>query len=192
MIELGRSISGLFRHPGYVSGRPYSTFPGYSAAAAVGAADTVYLYGFPVFHPVTIASLQMRIVTSGAGSSVKMGVWANSPVSNRPLGAPLIADNTGVATTSNNTTASADVTDTPLQPGWYWVGSKFTGTLPQPVCITSGSLWHAFQMGNAGAALVVMGLSSSDTYSNNLPTFAEGASFSSVIGTVPIVGFTVA
>lgn len=177
-------------HSPYIAGRPYSTYPGYAASSAVAAVDTIYLYQFPVYSLITVTSLQVRVVTGGAGSSVKMAIYANSSVSDRPLGAPVIVDNTGQATTANNTTVSADTTDTVLLPGFYWVASKYTGTLPAVQSIVTGSLWHPFTTGNAGAALVVMGLSSADTYSNNMPTFAEGASFSSVVGTVPIVGFT--
>lgn len=169
-------------HPGYISGNYYNTWPHrmVTAGAAVAAIDIIYFYPFNVQFPITVKTLVIRVVALGAGSSLKSAIWADSPVSHRPLGAPLIVDNTGQTTQANNTNVEADTTDTALGPGWYWAGSKFTGTLPT-VITTDTSEGHDFYYhGGTIAAIARTGLSFADTYSNNMPTLAEGASFTEV------------
>ena len=121
---------------------------------------------------MTFTNGAIRVATGGAGSSVKVGIWANSTVSGRPVGAPVIADNTGAATTGTGQIA-VTLAATTLQPGWYWIGSKFTGTLPSTVSGSGVLGWGFHQGGNVSATQI----SFADTYSNNMPTLAEGASF---------------
>lgn len=192
MVNVERAPFNL--HPGHRASAFYSTFPWQTpgSATAVAATDTLYLYPFYMFRPATIVSLHLRIQTGGAGSAIKSGIWANSPVSHRPLGAPLVADNTGQATTASTTTTAADITDTPLAPGWYWAGSKATGTLPVMYSVPTSNLFCSAFMGfgTSTAALVGSGISIASTYADNLPTLAGGASFTNHTGGgIPVLIF---
>jgi hypothetical protein len=112
----------------------------------------------------------------------------------------VIAFNTGVATTSSSTTVSMDTADTLLAAGWYWAGSKFTGTLPSLSGITSAQGDQVQLFGattNTGAVLgsgMPMGLSAPDTYSNDIAALSlTGATFTEVSNAViPHIGFGVA
>lgn len=178
-------------HPGYKAGTgTYPMIEGPVTTAAIPAADKLYLYPFILYSPITFTAGQMRVGTGGAGSSVKVGIWANSPVSNRPLGAPLFADNTGVATTSNSTNVAPALAGS-LAPGVYWSGAKFTGTLPQMVIIPGSNVIVARLAGYSGGSLILTGLSIDDAYSNDLPTIAEGATFTALsVQSVPVLGLT--
>lgn len=172
-------------HPGYLAGLYYPTFRGLRAALAVAAVDVIYLYPFRLYAAVTIKTLVLRVTTGGASSAAKQAIWANSVVSMRPLGAPLIADNTGVATTGSATNAEANTTDTFLGPGWYWAGSKYQATLPSMLAVQVSNGFCGAFMGLLSIQSV--GLSFADAYANNMPTFAEGASFTEVTTSVPII-----
>lgn len=179
------------KHPGYLTGRYYSTVPNQiGSAAAPNAVDTLYLYPFAVFAPVAITSLVLRTGTGGAGSSVKTGIWANNPATNKPSGAPLIVDNTGAATTSSNTNVSISASGS-LQPGFYWMGAKFTGTLPTVSCIQAANQYMSYLMGfDTSGLLIANAISMSDTFSNNMPTIATNQSFTVVgVGGVPAIAF---
>ena len=183
-------------HPGYISGRYYVGNHGslVTTTVAVGAVDTIYFNLMFLPFAVSIAALLARTGTGGAGSSMKSAVWANSSVSNRPLGAPLIVDNTGQATTGSSTNVEVAVSPSVTLPsGFYWYGTKFTGTLPTMVAM--GGTSQAFPVwGGAPAnnALIAVGISFADAFANNMPTFAEGASFTvNTTANQPVLGFKV-
>lgn len=175
------SAATLGLHPGYIASKTYNTFYGAVATgSAVPAVDTIYFYPWPVFAPITIASGYLRVVTGGAGSSAKCGIWANSTVSGRPLGAPLTADNTGVATTSSSANANLVLSVT-LPVGLYWIGTKFTGTLPTCVSVSNSTPITFFYVPFAASGGINnFAISFADAYGNNMPTLAEGATFSAV------------
>lgn len=177
------SSRALGLHPGYISGRTYATVPGMSpTGAAVPAVDVVYLYPFQILSRVAVASLRIRVTSAGTGSSAKGAIWANSFTSMRPLGAPLLVDNTGVVTTAGNADASLAASGT-LNPGIYWAGTKHTGTLPQTLSIPANNTWVAFMVGLATAGGAAQNAYSfADAYANNMPTFSEGASFTMLNG----------
>lgn len=162
-------------HPGYVAGRYYATVRSRSPAAAITAIDLLYVYPFPIFSTILVKTLAARVTTAGTASAIKMGIYADHPTLHRPTGAPLIADNTGVATTSNNTTAEADVTDTILGPGWYWAANKHTGTLPSMVGVDAADVVINLWGGTTNNPTARPLLSIADTYSNALPTTFNGA-----------------
>lgn len=169
-------------HPGYLASRQYTLFAGATQNNTLGAIDTIYFYPFYVPKRLVFSSGAIRSATGGAGSSVKIGIWANSTVSGRPVGAPLAADNTGASTTGTGQIAIA-ISGT-LEAGWYWIGTKTTGTSPSLVS-TNGVLGWAMPQGGAVSATQI---SFADTYSNSMPTLAEGASFTSVTsGGAPVL-----
>lgn len=170
--------AALSPHPGYTAGRYYPTTTNtVSISAAVPATNTVYLYLFYVPRTVTITHLGARVVTGQSGSAIKTGIWAN--LNGRPYGAPLAADNTGVATETTGSTVDSPAAIT-LQTGWYWFGSKCTGTLPTLVSLTA---LHRNDVHYGVTSLASAGhpaLSIASTYANDMPTFTDSETWGSV------------
>ena len=170
-------------HPGYIPGKQYTLWNGPVANTAMAAVDTVYFYPFYIPRTINFVSGAIRVATGGAGSSVKVGIWANSPASGAPLGAPVYVDNTGVATTGTGQITINFGVGT-LREGWVWIGIKTTGT-PPTIVSTAGVMGWAMPQRSAVSAY---GLSFGDAYANAMPTLAEGASFSTLNATgVPIL-----
>lgn len=176
----GISVIGLFRPVPKVTGKVYPINVGRLTSAAIPAVDTIYFAPFFMPDTFTMTAAKLRVGTGGAGSSIKGGIWANSPISNRPLGAPLIVDNTGVATTGTGVTVSLALAGT-LNPGFYWFGVKTTGTPPALQALDTSTL-VANMMGLSDPVNIT--ISFADAYANALPTIAEGASFSETASNV--------
>lgn len=168
-------------HPGYLASSFYATFTGFaSTTSAVPAIDTVYIYPFVITSNVTVASLSVRVVTGGAGSSVKLAIYGTGSTG-KPSGAPLAANNTGAATTSNSTTVTLSAAVT-LTPGVYWVAQKYTGTLPTTVSINSLSYSFDGLLGRATiGSSALTAWSKADTYSNDMPTLTGSDSWTDVV-----------
>ena len=177
----------------YISGRLYPCAGnGYSTISntAVGAIDLIYFVPFFLEKPMSFTNGAVWVNTGGAGSSVKGGIWANSTVSQRPLGAPLYKDDTGAATTSSSAAATLAFGAGTLQPFTiYWAGTKYTGTLPTMRSIPNTDLGSLSRFAGL-TQLNQTHITFADTYSNNNPTIAEGASFSAGTNTCPIVYLT--
>ena len=176
-------------HTGFLAGFNYPLCRHSSSGAAVAAVNTIYFYPFVLPAPLSFDRGYIYSTAGGAGSSVKGGIWANSPVSNRPLGAPLYKDNTGAATTGTGKIALAFGSGVLAPRTIYWFGTKFTGTLPSVTQILATEYEHGWLAGAADSLgdLRIIQLAFSDTYSNNMPTLAEGATFSVSNGTVPLM-----
>lgn len=187
------TIGAVVTHPGYLGGnRWYNTHLGQRTATAIGAIDTIYFY--PFFLPTTVAfaAIGIRSTSGGAGSSCKAGIWANNPTIMRPSGAPSIVDNTGIATTGTGELPFAANVAT-LGPGWYWAGSKFTGTLPTIVTIGTADLMLGWAMGFAAQASLTTGvIIISDTYSNSMPTLATNQAYTESSQNAALLAFKVA
>jgi len=201
MLALESDDSGvLSSHPGYVSGRFYPAWDGnIGATGAIGAVDTIYLYPFFVAEDVQITSLFIRVVTAGAGSSAKAGIWMNK--NGRPTGTPVVVDNTGVTTAATGY-PTFSITPTVLRKGWYWIGIKFTGTLPVCTNIVGTSLLMSSRTGGSsnanalsnGATNQTSGQSFADAYANNMPDLTS-ATLTDVVGAaagIPVLGYSVA
>lgn len=151
--------------------RFYPTYNSFSVTTiTVSAVDTLYVTPFFLGVPQDVKTLSIRVVTGGAASSVKVGLWASSGTV--PIGAPLAANNTGASTTASSTTVTLDVTDIVLASGIYWTGTKFTGTLP--VCLgihVSDFAQMSFLGGTAIANGAVTALQLAAAYANDMPTF---------------------
>lgn len=166
-------------HPGYKASRTYHLYPS-STATAPAAVDIIYFVPFMLPRPIAFVSGTIRVTTGGAGSAVKAGIWANSPVSDYPLGAPLYVDNTGVATTGNNTSPTIAFGAGSLAANTlYWWGMKFTGTLPTIHSFGANSSQFAILRGAVAANQTSASIA--DAYANDMPTIAEGASFTTVV-----------
>ena len=178
-------------HPGYVSDRTYSTFDGAIANLAVGAADLIYFYPFRIPRRVTIIGGNAYVVTGGAGSAMKAALYANSPISSRPVGAPLVRDNTGVATATSATRVSLAFGVYTLRPGFYWAGAKWQATLP--TMQTIGTAWQGlnYYMGAPTAnGLNIAMYTFADAYANAMPVLAEGAAFAASGASGAVIGLT--
>ena len=196
-IENDDNVIPAVTHPGYVSGKFYSTWDGnVGATGAPAAVDTIYLYPFFVAEDVQISSLFIRVVTAGAGSSAKAGIWANR--NGRPVGTPIVVDNTGVATSTTGVKVFS-ITATTLRKGWHWVGVKFTGTLPVCTNIVGTSVLMSSRIGattdansvSNGATNQISGQSFADAYANNMPDLTSSG-LSDVVGAaagIPVFGF---
>jgi hypothetical protein len=182
------SLASLIQAPppsGGTTGWRMGTSPGPLGVGAIGAADTLYLYPFIILQPISFTGGKLFVTTGGASSACKSGIWANSLVSNRPVGAPLFADNTGVATTSSGVEANVAFGNGSLTPGFYWMGTKSKATLPTMLALIGNGIM-GYMMGAKTSALAY-GLSIADTYTNNLATLAEGASFTEGSFAIPHV-----
>ncbi len=180
------------QHPGYITGRTYSLFGGAGSTgnAAVNAVDTIYLYPFILRAPITFTGGIIRVTTGGAASSAKGGIWASSPVSMRPLGAPLYVDNTGVATSSSTTNAALAFGAGTLSAGvMFWFGTKYTGTLPTMLAISASPNAGDFIAMTGSTGLNISCISYAHAYATNMPTITEGdATLTAATTNCPIVG----
>lgn len=179
-----------FLHPGSISGRKYPLSPGPSSSgAAVSAIDTIYFFPFELPFTLNFTGFSVWIVTGGAASSMKAGIWANSPISMKPLGAPLYVDNTGVATTASGAVASIATGSGILAGGvCYWAGAKFTGTPPTLFALTSTNTVPTQVSGFTNATYSSPFYAFADTYSNSMPTIAEGSGgFSNTSSNIPLI-----
>lgn len=178
-LRAGRSLPA----PGYRNAQIYPTWAGVIGTAnAIPAVDTIYFYMFRLFAPCFITAFGLRVHTAGANSGVKAAIYADSPVSHRPLGAPLLVENTGYDTTTTGN-KETDVTDTMFAAGYYWGAAKAKATLPSPTSV-GGALTECDFGCIAGSdisALVNQGISMADAYANSMPTIAEAQSFTSVV-----------
>lgn len=183
-------MSGAFRrrivHPGSITGRFYATINGtLGSTNTVGAVDVIYFYLFMCPTDITFTGGKARTQTLGAGSSIKFGIWADSPVSHRPLGAPLFKDDVGITTQVNTADVTVAIGAGSIYEGQpLWIGSKCTGTLPAMWGTINLQVTTSFYAGTTGA-LNTTSLSFADAYANAMPTIAEGGSFTANTATVP-------
>jgi hypothetical protein len=182
------------KHPGYRNSGMYSTMQSVANnAASVTAVDVIYFYPWLLDHRIRVASWQGRVVTGGAASAVKYAVYRNTPNRSvaRPYGYPILADNTGVATTANNTTIAPALGICVIDPGIYWIGAKATGTLPTMFCYPTNNQFAASLAGFAsGTAMTATTISYADAYANTFPVLPEGTAFTAGAFAVPLLDFT--
>jgi len=171
-------------HPGYRTGRYYSTIHGSGTALqTIGAVDTIYAYPFLVREKVTISGLALRVGTIGTASSWKGAIYAADPATTLPIGAATAADNTGTATTSLGASLSAMAVT--LQPGWYWVMQKHTGTLPQCTVVAQANFSIDELIGKDALSgnNATVALSLTHSYATAWPTMTGGESWADYSGT---------
>lgn len=177
-------------HPGLKSGLYYPFTTGLSTAAAVSAVDLLFLYPVDVPEDVVVNSLAFRVSTGGAASSAKLGLWANGS-NGRPVGAPLLVNNVGASTATAGEIALA-VSGTLRYGTPYWVGCKFTGTLPTVVGLSQTDYSLARKIGQVSAInnVAVLALTIAAAYAADMPTFtgAETLSENGAVGT-PIIRY---
>lgn len=126
---LSRSQAGALQHPGIPAGWLTWTGEGAPGSAAIGAADTLYLYPFRVSFTRAVNLIFTRCVTGGAGSAIKCAVWANDTAAGRPTGLPPLGQNAGFDTTGAGDDSAA-IGNVVLAAGMWWAGVVATGTMP--------------------------------------------------------------
>lgn len=182
-------------HPGYLTGQIYLLPPTVGPAAAVSAVDLVYLWMWMPDAAVTPATVGIRVVAAGTGSSVKIGVWANNPATMRPTGTPLVSNNTGAATTSANTAVLLSVAARYFVPGVpVWIGAKHTGTLPTVATVASNGDGARMWGGTVGGGIAshAVGLSAPDAYANDIGELdLTSATFTMVNATTSVPAFII-
>ncbi len=102
--------------------------------APIPAADTLYFTWIPEVDDRPITLLRTRTQVGGAGSAVKFAMWRHGFDTGRPTGLPVIGQNTGLSTATSGTWQDLVVANVRMSsPGGWWLGWKFTGTLPQMI-----------------------------------------------------------
>jgi hypothetical protein len=174
-------------HPGFRTGRSYCCFEGTHITAAIPAIDTLYVYPFILPRKVSVQNMSFRVTTGGAASSCKVGIWASKNA--LPFGAPIMKDNTGVATATTSATATFTASGS-LTPNTYWVGVKCTGTPPTTTSIPNTDYRIERMIGRVAlnGNTAITGLSIASTYSANMPTFDGTETWTEVFTAgIPIV-----
>lgn len=183
----------LIQHPGYTSGAFYAAWPGdVTVVDVVPAVDRIFLFPFYVASTVSTLDWFVNLVLRPGACSVKFGLWANR--FGRPVGPPIVSS---AVTPAGVGVATFTSTAVILGPGWYWAGTKFTGTLPTCVGAGNSGLLASFLMGTSlasttlGNASQAAGLYFNDAYANSMPNLT-GQTLVAAVSSVPAVGFKTA
>ncbi|UEM08053.1 hypothetical protein JL101_035980 (plasmid) [Skermanella rosea] len=179
-------------HPGFVSAKVFSTTRRLTVPGTVAAPDTIYFIPFYLPNAFTFAGARARTVGGGAGgTNVKFAIYQNeqslNAAGNKPFGAPLAADNTGVPASGANTTLSIGIGAT-LSAGWYYYAVNSNGT-PNMECVQESEF--GWLMGGDATidAFKGIGYSLAHPYANAFPTIASGQAFGVVTtATIPALG----
>ncbi len=171
-----------FNHPGYQAGR-YYTMPSFGAAGLLGSLNNV-LYAMPIYigRDITIQKLAAQNTTGTAGSTVRLGIYANA----NGIPGALIKDfgTASVAAAGFQTIAGVQA----IKAGWYWLALADSAGNNYDAFATSQ--WWDWLVGNAGNfATLSNGVTAAGNYSAGLP-----ANFPAVVYTTnetPMIAFGV-
>lgn len=166
----------------YRAGLWYGRRGAHTSGNIVPATNTLYLRRVEVRERVTIAALGFRVVTAGVSSAVKMAAY-RAGANGMPIGAPIVADNTGVATVTAGAHVSTALTGI-IDPPYVWLADVHTGpTLPIPIGLGTTDYNEESQLGrsNMGSNTALVGYSIAHTYANPLPTFLGSESWTEVV-----------
>lgn len=179
-------------HPGYVTGNYYPAWSGdVSLVDVVPAVDRLLLFPFFVASRVSTQDWYVNLVLFPGVCSIKFGLWQNR--AGRPVGPSIVS---GAVTPAAVGVSTFSGTSVNLTPGWYWAGTKFTGTLPTCVGVGSNGLLASFLAGSSVSSQALAnanqlaGLYFADAYANAMPDLTSQTLTAAVSG-VPAVGFKV-
>lgn len=178
---------------GYATGRFYALYTSTQATASAYAPTldtTISLVPFTIRKTVTLASLNLRVVTGAASSAAKMGVWASNATTGAPTGTAITnaVSNTGQSTASNNTTPTIAASAV-LTPGRYWYGVAVTTAAPNFRSIITNNQAIDYEHGISALSNSnsVGGYTAPFTYSNNITTLdLTAATLTDVLGATGI------
>jgi hypothetical protein len=128
--DITRAQAAALLHPGNPpAGFQWCLRGTLSSGTAIPAADSLRLTPvFDIVRAIQLISLSIQVQVGGAGSSAKIALWRNDPLTARPVGTPVFGSNTPLDTT---VTALRTVAGSvAAEPGVYWFGSVYTGTMP--------------------------------------------------------------
>jgi hypothetical protein len=160
--------------------------------------DTLYAWRWRVKRDLVLTDIGSRTITGGAGSALKMGLWADNPATLRPIGTPLTANNTGVATTANNTTVPVPVGPRVMRWGEHaWICAVWSATAPSVVSANNVVIDGLEAMGLALGSTIgahPTGISTPFTFTNDITALdLTAASWSNVLTTnMPVLMFEAA
>lgn len=186
------------QRPGLISGVSYALCRTIAASTvAAHGPDKLCLYPFVVDRPFTATLLNSRVVTAGAGSSMKVAIWA-SDANGLPTGLPIVADNTGLSCSTSGQTRNNPLPAAFLSAGWYWVGHILTGAMPIFSHMNVGSVEMAFLLGSTATvnsvSSPVLALTLDQPYANDIAaTNLTGASYGRITNVgIPVFSLSVA
>ena len=171
MSVFRRSPTLPFEQSGYLSGvaMPAAKSTG---GSVVVTADVGYAWRWRVKRDLVLAALGSRTITGGAGSAIKVGLWADNPATLRPIGLPLTSNNVGAATTANNTTVMPTVGPRVLRWGEHvWILGVWSATAPTVVSVNNTVIDGLEAMGLALGSTVgahPTGISTPVTFTNDI------------------------
>ena len=129
-------------HPGYIAGRPVPIFGGNTATNNI-AADRIYMMPFVPEADITITGFGLWLVAGSGATGIKGAVYANRYSGTgkaRAFGAPLVADNTGVATTASGAEVVITLAQALKRGVTYWHALKSNSGTPTFTCSGTTSL----------------------------------------------------
>ena len=168
--------SGAAYHPGYVTGRFYSTV--FASLSVLNIAANT-LYATPIYVPTTttITKMMAAVTTLAAGKSIELGIYNNSG------GVPttLLSDAGTISAGATGDIVKSGLSIV-LAPGWYWVVMASDGT-PGVRGLTANDVNI---MGVATTNTNVRGINGSWTFSaGNLPASFPAITYGA--STFPVV-----
>jgi hypothetical protein len=162
-----RSLGRPADHFGWFADTPLT-----SSLGALPAADNLYLYPFDQTDEISVYELFIRVGTAIASSNLKAGIWRNNPLTARPTGVPLVANNAGFDTTSaSNIGRSVSVTPGLLPIGRLWAGAKAPAAIPNLTTIGGNTIARGVPMADLStlASNVSAGsVSTPDLFTNDI------------------------
>lgn len=181
--------------PPLISAKSYWAASGQLANTAIAAADVLIGYLWRPGRPLSITDLHLRVQTGAPGSAAKVGVWSLGGTA-RPIGTPLIFDNTAQATTAGGTLTFPNA-DGVLGDEFYFWASMYTGGTPTMTGLSLNTAEQSSIVGGSPAQLVatsVVALTTPVTFADNIGALdltAVTMTEANNTGT-PIVGYTAA
>lgn len=168
-------------HPGYVAGRYYPGYPATTASTAIPAVDTIYFAPVRITSPLTFDRLGVRVITGVSSALLKIGLWASDPITKKPIGAPIVADDTGLDCATSTTSPELAATAF-LAPGLYWFGGK-SGHAPTLMSFLGTGGVISWDIGRSINTSMVgmLGYSMAHALAEDMPTLTGAESISDLV-----------
>lgn len=162
-------------HPGYITTRLYTLFAGNTATNNVSA-GVIYAQPFTPAADMTLAQAEAWLVVGSAATGIKGAFYANKYSGTgkaQPNGAPISADNTGVATTGSSVTVVLPLTGSLKKGITYWFCVKVDSAVPTFSCngTTSADMGPVIGRSSVAATTIAACKSYTHAYATAWPTF---------------------
>ena len=169
------------RHPGYIAGRWYAGYPlATTSTSALPAIDTIYFTPVLITKLFSFDQIKVNCITGAAGAILKVGLWNMDEATKKPIGAPIVADNTGLDCSVSATQPQVALSAT-LAPGRYWFGTK-SGHLPAIQSFLSSNATGSWEFGrsNGASSTQCLGLSTPSAVGDAMPTLTGAETFTDI------------